>query len=250
MRWRAFIALLGGATVNWPLAAHSQAGKLPTIGFMGHIASTYVPWSAAFAERLRELGWIAGRTVTIEYRWSEARPDRVAEIADEFLRLKVDVIVTYGSAVTTLKQAITSIPIVFAPAIDPVGIGLVASLARPGGNITGLSLQAAETASKRLALLREVVPSLRRLAIMFDAGYSAAVREMGEVQAAARTLGLEVTLHEIRRAEDIAPAFDVLMAKRTHFMSLKMLCLASTARASLRLRSMRVCRRPSQPVNS
>jgi putative tryptophan/tyrosine transport system substrate-binding protein len=123
---------------------------------------------------------------------------------------KVDVILTYGAAVATLKQATASIPIVFALATDPLGSGLVASLARPGGNVTGLSLEATDIAGKRLELLRQAVSPLRRLAIIYDADYPATVREMGEVSRAAATLSLEVAPHGIRRAEDIAPAFDVL----------------------------------------
>ena len=165
-------------------------------------------------QRLRELGWIEGRTVAIEYRWAEGRSERFAEIAAEFVRLKVDVIVTGGTAaVLAAKQATSVIPIVFAVARDPVGDGLVASLARPGGNVTGLSIQPTDLAGKRLELLREVVPGLRRLAIMANVGNPAAVLEMGEVQAAARTLGLEVATLEIRRAEDIAPAFEALKGR-------------------------------------
>ena len=159
-------------------------------------------------QRLRELGWIEGRTIAIEYRWAEGRGERFAEIAAEFVRLKVDVIVTSGGAVLAAKQATSVIPIVFAVAADPVGGGLVASLGATGGNVTGLSIQFTDLAGKRLELLREIVPDLRRLAIMANVGYPAAVLEMGEVQAAARTLGLEVVTLEIRRAEDIAPAFD------------------------------------------
>ena len=143
MRRREFITTVGGAAV-WPLTANAQqAGKLPTIGFLGADPSAFGPWTAAFVARLAELGWIDGRTVAIEYRWSEGRNERYAEIAAEFVRLKVDVIVTVGSAVPTVRQATATIPIVFAVAIDPVGSGLVTSLAKPGGNITGLSLQAA-----------------------------------------------------------------------------------------------------------
>ena len=165
-------------------------------------------------QRLRELGWIEGRTVAIEYRWAEGRSERFAEIAAEFVRLKVDVIVTAGNrSGLAAKQATSVIPIVFALAGDPVGTGLVASLARPGGNVTGLSIQSTDLAGKRLELLREVVPGLRRLAIMANVGNPAAVLEMGEVQAAARTLGLEVVTFEIRRAEDIAPAFEALKGR-------------------------------------
>jgi putative tryptophan/tyrosine transport system substrate-binding protein len=211
MRRREFITLIGSAAVGWPLAARAQqAGKLPTIGFLGADASAYSPWTTAFVERLRELGWIEGRNIAIEYRWSEGRPERVAEIAADFVRLKVDVIVTVGTAVPVVKQATAVIPIVFAVAIDPVGNGLVASLARPGGNVTGLSVQAAELAGKRLELLREVTPHLHRLAIMFDVGNTQPALEMKETQGAARTLGLEIAPLEIRRAEDIAPAFETL----------------------------------------
>jgi putative ABC transport system substrate-binding protein len=210
LRRRDFISLLGGAAACPVAAGAQQAGKLPTIGFLGADAAAFSPWTAAFVARMRELGWIEGRTVAIEYRWSEGRPERYAEIAAEFVRLKVDVIVTVGSAVPTVKQATAAIPIVFAVAADPVGSGLVASLAKPGGNVTGLSIQASELAGKRLELLREVVPQLHRFAIMFDVGNAQPVLEMGNVQAAARTLGLEVAPLVIQRAEDIAPAFAAL----------------------------------------
>lgn len=197
--------------------AHSHAcatgGQLPSIGFLGASASGFAPWAAAFVARLRELGWVEGRTIAIEYRWSEGRAERYAEIAAEFVRLKVDVILTVGSAVPIVKQAATAIPIVFAVAIDPVGSGLVASLAKPGGNVTGLSIQANELAGKRVELLREVLPQLRRLAIMFNADNTQPVLEMGETQAEARRLGLEIIPLAIRRAEDIAPAFQSLKTK-------------------------------------
>jgi putative ABC transport system substrate-binding protein len=151
-----------------------------------------------------------GRTVAIEYRWAEGRGERYTPIAAEFARLKVDVIVTVGSAVVAAKQATSVIPIVFATAVDPIGTGLVASLARPGGNVTGLSVQSIDIAGKRLELLREVVPQLRRLAIIGNVGFPQAVLELGEVEAVAHTLGIEVAPLEIRRAEDIAPAFAAL----------------------------------------
>ena len=208
MRRREFIATVGGAAV-WPLTANAQqSGKLPTIGFLGADPSAFGPWTAAFVARLSELGWIDGRTVAIEYRWSEGRNERYAEIAAEFVRLKVDVIVTVGSAVPTVRRATTTIPIVFAVAIDPVGSGLVATLAKPGGNVTGLSLQATNLAGKRLELLREVVPQLRRLGIIFNVGNAQPVLEMGETQAAARMLGLDIAPLVIQRADDIAPAFE------------------------------------------
>jgi ABC-type uncharacterized transport system substrate-binding protein len=216
IRRREFIALLGGAAAAWPLAARAQQpGKLPTIGFLGATTpSAQSPWTAAFVERLRGLGWIEGRNVAIEYRWMEGRNERVAEIAAEFVQLRVDVIVVQGTAaVVGAKQATSVIPIVFALAGDPVGSGLVASLARPGGNVTGLSGQQADVAAKRLELLREVVPSLHRLAIVANVGNPYAILELGEIQGAARALGLEAATFEIRRAEDVAPAFKALKGR-------------------------------------
>jgi putative ABC transport system substrate-binding protein len=164
----------------------------------------------AFVQRLRDLGWTEGRNVAIEFRWAEGRTERFTEIATEFVRLKVDVIVTAGGAVLATKQVTSAIPIVFALALDPVGGGMVTSLARPGGNVTGLSLQSTDLASKRLELLREAIPGVRRLAVLANAGYPAAVVEIGEIQAAARKFGFEVAIPEIRRGEDIAPAFETL----------------------------------------
>lgn len=211
MRRRECIALIG-SVFAWPLAARAQQGsKLPTIGFLGSTTpSAQSQWTSAFVERLGQLGWTQGRTVEIEYRWAEGRSERYAEIAAEFVHLKVNVIVTVGAAVAAAKQATTVIPIVFAVANNPVGIGLVASLARPGGNVTGVSNETADLAGKRLELLREVVPSLRRLAIMANFGYPASVLEMREVEAMARALGIEVIAPEVRRAEDIAFAFEGL----------------------------------------
>jgi putative ABC transport system substrate-binding protein len=212
---RRFITLLGGAAA-WPIAARAQQpGRLPTIGFLG--STTLLAESqrlAAFVQRLRELGWIEGRNVTIEIRWAEGRTERFARIAAELVRLKVDVILTHNTpTVLAAKQATSVIPIVFAAAGDPVGTGVVASLARPGGNVTGLSTQSGDLGAKRLELLREIVPGLRRLAIMANVGAPNAVLEMDEVQAAAHTLGLEVAAPEIHRAEDIAPAFEALKGR-------------------------------------
>jgi putative tryptophan/tyrosine transport system substrate-binding protein len=215
MRRRDFVAALGGAAAAWPLAVRAQQlAKLPTIGFLGVSApSALGQWVAAFVQRLRELGWIEGHTVAIEYRWAEGRSERFAEIAAELVRLKVNVIVTTGGAVLAAKQATSVIPIVFAVAADPVGSGMVASLARPGGNVTGLSILATDLAGKRIEFLCEVVPGLRRLAIMGNVGNPLVVLEMGEAQAAARTLGLDVVTSEIWRAEDIAPAFEALKGR-------------------------------------
>jgi putative tryptophan/tyrosine transport system substrate-binding protein len=199
MKRREFITLLGGVAA-WPCAARAQqASKLPAIGYLGDDALSWSPWTARFVERLRELGWSDGQNISIEYRWSEGRPERIGEIAAEFVQQNVNLIVTYGGAVTGLRQATAVIPIVFAIAVDPVGSGIIASLSHPGGNVTGLSVEQSDIAGKRLELLREIVPGLRRLAIMFDGAYSAAVRENNETQAAARVLGLDVMPHAIIR---------------------------------------------------
>jgi putative ABC transport system substrate-binding protein len=215
---REFITLLGGSAAAWPLAARAQqGGRLPTIGFLG--ASWASPSGegqrlSAFIQRLREIGWTEGRTAAIEYRWAEGREERFSDIAREFVRLKVDVIVTYSTpAVIALKQVTSAIPIVFAGVGDPIGTGLVETLARPGGNITGVSLQTTELAGKRLELLREVVPGLRRLAILVNLSSRNAVLETEEAQAAARKLAIDVLPLEIRSEQDIAPAFNTLKSR-------------------------------------
>jgi putative tryptophan/tyrosine transport system substrate-binding protein len=215
-RRRDFITLLGGAAAAWPLTARAQQlAKLPTIGFLGESTpSAQSERTAAFVQRLHELGWIEGHTVAIEYRWAEGRSERFAEIATEFVRLKVDAIATSSTpAVIAAKQVTSVIPIVSAVMGDPVGTGLVASLARPGGNVTGLSVLAPDLAGKRLELLREVVPGLRRLAVLANVSNPMSVLEMGEVQAAARALGLDVVTLEIRRSEDIVLAFETLKGR-------------------------------------
>jgi len=204
--------LIGGAAA-WPLAARAQQpGKLPIIGYMGQgTATAEAKRVAAFVGRLRELSWIEGRTVTIEYRWTEGRSDLAADIAGDFARRRIDIIVTSGTPlIAAAKQATTSIPIVFTAAGDPVGSGLVASLSRPGGNVTGLSVQATDLAGKRLDLLRQLVPGLRRVAIMGNVNNPVIVQELTEYQAAGRLLGLHVTTSEIRRVPDIALAIDAL----------------------------------------
>ena len=215
MNRRDFITLLGGAAVAWPFAARAQqAGKLPTIGYLGASTPSFdTQRVGAFVQQLRELGWIEGRTIAIEYRWSEGCTERYAEIAAEFVRLKVDVIVATGGAIPAAKQATSVIPIVFPVAGDPVGARYVDTLARPGGNITGLSLQQTDVAGKRVELLREAVPALRHLAIMANVDNVNALRELDEVQAAASAFGLAATTSEIRRAEDIVPAFEALKGR-------------------------------------
>jgi len=209
---RELIRLLSSAAA-WPLAARAQQpGKLPTIGYLG--ASTAAKgWLPAFVQRLRDLGWIEGRTVAIEYRFAEGRFERFSEIAGELVRLKVDVIVVPAAGAAAAKQVTSVIPIVFYLATDPVGMGLVASLARPGGNVTGLSNQEVELAGKKIELLREVVPGLRHLAVLANVGNPHALLTMGEAQTAASKLGLQVITSGIRRPEDLAPAFDAIKGR-------------------------------------
>jgi putative ABC transport system substrate-binding protein len=208
MRRREFIAALTSAATLPLVARAQQAGRLPTIGFLGSTTpSQQSQLTAAFVQRLRELGWVEGRTVAIEYRWAEGHSERFAE----FVRLKVDIILTHNTPpVLAAKQATSVIPIVFVTAGDPVGTGIVAGLARPGGNVTGLSTQIPDTAGKRIELLREVIPGLRRLAILGNPDDPYVAFEVREVQAAAHMIGLDVDLFEIRRAEDIATAFEGL----------------------------------------
>ena len=235
MTRREFITLLGGAVAAWPLAAGAQQpGKRPIVGFLGD--STPVGESeraAAFARRLHDLGWIEGRTIAIEYRWADGRSERLAEIAAEFAQLKVDIIVTAGTpAVIAAKQAAPVIPIVFAAAGDPVGAGLVTTLARPGGSVTGLSVLSVDLAGKRLDLLREAISNLGRLAIMGNVGNPIVVLELGELQAAARMLGLQVDALEIRRSQDIAPALEAVKGRADALL----VCQDLLTRGSNRLR--------------
>src|SRR5262245_8336924 len=211
MRRREFITLFGGAAA-WPLHARAQQPAMPVIGFLGGgTAASQRGWAAAFSQRLRELGWIEGRTVAVEYRWGEGRNERYAELAAEFVRLKVDAILAAGTeAAIAAKRATSVIPIVFSTAGDPMGTGLVASLARPGGNVTGLSNLGSNLATKKVQLLREVFPRLSRLAVMVNAGYSGGATESDEIDEAVRTLGIAVVPLTIRRAEDIAAAFESL----------------------------------------
>ena len=214
MRRREVVVLLSQAAAFFPLTARSQqANRLPTIGFLGPDKQSWSSWIAAFENGLRKLGWIQGRTVAIEYRWSQGRPERVAEFSTEFVQQKVDVIVTYGGAVAIVKGATTSIPIVFAIAADPLASGIVTNLVHPGGNVTGFSGQQAEIVPKRLELFHEAVPKMRRLAVLFDTDYRATVLEKDAVQAAAGKFDFKSTPYGIRRKEDIAPVFEVLKSE-------------------------------------
>jgi putative ABC transport system substrate-binding protein len=213
---REFITLLLGGVAAWPLGAWAQdSAKLPTIGFLGaNTAASQSQWTAAFVQRLGELGWGDGRNIAIVYRWADGRADRSAEIAAEFIQLKVDVIATSGTPMAlAAKRATSTIPIVFATAGDPVGTGLIASLARPGGNVTGLSMQQIDLGSKRIELFRELVPQLRRLAVMANVRSPDAVRQLQDVKTTVDALGLEFVKCEIPRIEDVASVIDGLKSR-------------------------------------
>jgi putative ABC transport system substrate-binding protein len=216
MKRREFITLLGGAAAAWPLAARAQQA-LPTIGFSSPTtASVGSRAVAAFVQRLHAVGWIEGRAAAIEVRWAEGRSEHAAEIVAKFIRQKVDVMVCRGTASVLANRATSVIPIVFAGG-DPVGTGLIVSLARTDGSVTGLSLRHSDLARKRLELLRDVVPALRRLAILGNAGNPVTLQDMREVEVAAGTAVLTVVAVQIWRVEDIAAGFEALKARADMF---------------------------------
>jgi len=212
IRRRQFITLLGGAAVTWPCTVRAQQATVPVIGLLGSgTAAAQSEWTAAFVQRLRELGWSEGRNISIEYRWAEGRPERLSEIAAELVQRKVSLILTHNTPPTlAVKQATSTIPIVFATAGDPIGSGIVASLARPGGNITGLSGQSPDAAGKKLELLREVVPGLHRLATLADVNNPFSALEVSKINESARTFGIEVASFEISRSEELESVFNAL----------------------------------------
>jgi putative ABC transport system substrate-binding protein len=215
MRRRDFIVALSSAAAMPMAARGQQAVKRATIGLLGSgTAAAQSEWTAALLKRLRELGWIEGDNVTMEYRWAEGRTERLPALADELVRLRVDVLVTHNTPPTlAAKKATSTIPVVFATAGDAVGSGIVASLARPGGNVTGLSSMQPDTAGKRVELLRELIPGLRRLAAFLDVGNPFSKNDNSEVQRAAQTIGVEVDTFEIRHDEDISRAFQAFKGR-------------------------------------
>ena len=212
MRRREFIMLLSSAAVTWPCATRAERSAMPVIGLLGSDAApAQSEWTDAFLQRLRELGWSEGRNIIVDYRWSEGHAERFSEIAAEFVQRKVTLILTHTTPPTlAAKQATSTIPIVFATAGDPIGAGIVPSLARPGGNITGLSSQIPDAAGKRLELFQQVVPGLRRLATLADVDNPYAALDLRQIKESASTLGIEVASFEIRRSEELESAFDAL----------------------------------------
>jgi ABC-type uncharacterized transport system substrate-binding protein len=211
-RRREFIATLAGMMATWPFAATAQQARRPIIGLLGGATrEAQALWTAAFVQRLQELGWVEGQTVRIIDRWVEGRFERSPEIIAEFVRLKVDVIVTHATPnVLAAKKMTSEIPIVFPSAGDPVANGIVASLARPGGNVTGLSVRSADLAHKMVELLRDLLPNIHRLAILYHVGNPISLLQTSSVRSAAGTSGLDVAIVEIRKGEDLAPAIDAL----------------------------------------
>ena len=207
--------LTGGVAIGSMSAAYGQqAAKPPTVGFLvAGTQASHGAWVAAFLERLSKLGWTDGRNVKIEYRWGAGDVRQITEFAAEFVRLKVDVIVTSAYGVVAAKQATSSIPIVFAAYGDPVANGIVASLARPGGNVTGLSIQPRELSSKRLELVRDIIPNVRRFAVLVNATYSGVTQEVAGIRAASAGLNIETNILEIQTADDIDAAMATLTSQ-------------------------------------
>ena len=214
MKRREFITLIGGAAA-WPLTAHSQE-KIPRIGFMGNsTAALEANLVGAFREGLRELGYEEGRNIVIEYRWADGQYERFPALVAELIAAKVDVIVTAGTpAALAVKKTTTTVPLVMVAVGDPVGTGLVPSLARPDGNLTGLSSVAPDLEGKRLELLREIVPSVSHIAVFLNSVNPFHVASMRQALAAGKTLGIKVQQYDIRKSEDLDGAFAALRKER------------------------------------
>jgi putative ABC transport system substrate-binding protein len=217
MRRREFITMLGGAAA-WPLPVHAQQPPMPVIGLL-HAGSpdSSAYRVAAFRQGLKEIGYVEGQNVAIEYRWAEGRYDRFPELAAELVHRQVNVIVTPGSpvAAAAAKAATSAIPIVFAVGADPVKYGLVASLARPGGNVTGVNFLVTELAAKRLGLLRELVPRAARVAVLVNpANPATAESTVKDTQAAARTIGLQARILNASSIREIDAAYASLVRDR------------------------------------
>jgi putative ABC transport system substrate-binding protein len=216
MKRREFIALLGGAAATWPLAARAQQpGKVYRIGFLWDSPNAFLDALEAFRQGLRDLGYVEGRNIVIEYRWAEGKPERMRELAEELVRLKVDVIMAPSSIYTAAaKRATSTIPIIFMSHADPLGSSHVASLARPGGNITGLSLMMTETNVKGLELLKDAIPGISRVAVIFDPATPSHGPGLKAVKAAGPALGLRVQSVPVRSATEYDSAFTTIVGER------------------------------------
>ena len=213
---REFITLLGGAAAAWPLAARAQqAGKVHRVGFLWDGPTVFPDAIEAFWRALRDLGYVEGRNMTVEYRWAEGKPERMRELAEELVRLKVDVIIAPSSIYTAAaKRATSTIPIIFMSHADPLGTGHVASLARPGGNATGLSLMMTETNVKVLELLKEAIPGLSRVAVIWDPATPSHTPGLKAVETAGPSLGLRIQAVAVRSASGYDEAFSAIVRER------------------------------------
>src|SRR5438034_1738513 len=217
MKRRAFISLLGGAAAAWPLAVRAQqAGKIPRVGFMGNsTAALEANLVGPFRDGLRELGYQEGRNIVIEYRWAEGNYERFSALVAELLAVPVDVIVTAGTPATlAVKNATSTVPVVMIAVGDPVGTGIVSSLARPGGNITGLSSIAPDLEGKRLELLREVIPKLSHVAFFLNPLNPFHAVSMQQALAAAQALGIKLQALEVRTSGELDGGFDAIGRKQ------------------------------------
>jgi putative ABC transport system substrate-binding protein len=219
MRRREFISLLGGAAVAWPLAAHAQQAAMPVIGFLSGVSPDgFTERLGAFRQGLKETGYVEGENVAIEYRWAENQLDRLPALAADLVRRRVAVIAALGGNIpaVTAKAVTTTIPIVFGVSEDAVKLGLVASLARPGGNATGINFFALELVAKRLELLRELVPRAARVAVLVNpANAGNADATVRDVEAAARAMGLQIQIFQASTSGEIHAAFDRLAREPT-----------------------------------
>jgi putative ABC transport system substrate-binding protein len=213
MKRREFITLLGGAAGAWPLVAGAQSERVRTIGYLNPgqpVPQMYAP----FVEALRQLGWIEGKNLIVDDRYSDNDVERLHQLAAELVRLNVDVIVATGTlGPLAAKRATTKIPIVMTAAGDPLGTGLVASLARPGGNVTGMSLMAPDLGGKRLEILKEIVPALSRVAVLWNAANPYPALVYRQTESAAGQLGIEVHSFEVRAAGDLEGALKAAMER-------------------------------------
>jgi putative ABC transport system substrate-binding protein len=218
LKRREFITLLGGAAAAWPLAARAQQPAMPVIGFLSSTSADPVAYLiAAFRQGLSEAGYVEGRNVAIEYRWAEGQYDRLPAMVSELLRRDVAVIAALGTpAALAAKTATTMIPIVFGVSEDPVKLGLVASIARPGGNATGVSYLLSELGAKQLGLLRELVPAASRFGLLVNPNNENAEAITGDLKAAAATIGVEIDVVRATDSHGIEEAFVALIRDKVH----------------------------------
>jgi putative ABC transport system substrate-binding protein len=216
MKRREFLGVLGGAASSWPLVARAQQSSLPVIGFLQATSpDTSAGRLRAFRQGLKETGYVEGENVAIEYRWAEGQNDRLPELAADLVHRKVTVIAAFGGGAFAAKAATTAVPIVFAVGEDPVGLGLVASLARPGGNLTGINFLNAELAAKRLDLLHELVPAATRITVLVNPTFTDAESTVKHAAAAARTIGLQIQVLNASTNREINTVFASLVRERS-----------------------------------